>query len=165
MDELKVMICTRFNSLRPLLELDEAVKLKLQFRTNNLQPYMDIETQVDLVSAFYTCNEIQRVTLHIKIQIDEETSTQLQILNKKRIERKVSSPKVSPNSKKRKKNIFGGGVYRKSPKAAMAEAEQLKEPSKYSLLKLHMAAEYNEAQQEERKSWGMPEVAQTDNKL
>ena len=58
-DELKVVLCTRFADLRPLLELDQTTAIKLEFRTQNAYPFMLIDNEVDLISAFYTCNEIQ----------------------------------------------------------------------------------------------------------
>ena len=58
-DELKVVLCTRFGGLRPLLELEYSSMIRLEFRTQNAYPFMPIDSEVDLISAFYTCNEIQ----------------------------------------------------------------------------------------------------------
>ena len=84
-DELKVVLCTRFSDLRPLLELDRTTSLKLEFRTQNAYPFMLIDNEVDLISAFYTCNEIQQACLIVKITVDEGLAQQLQVCHQQQL--------------------------------------------------------------------------------
>ena len=86
LEELKVIFCTRFYNLRPLLELEQTSQIKIEFRTDDQDPHMEIQNDIDLVSAFYTCNEIQQICLLVRITVEEKLAKQLELYNKERAE-------------------------------------------------------------------------------
>ena len=159
------MLCTRFNGLRPLLELEKSNEIKLEFRTQNQHPYTPIENEVDLVSAFYTANEITEACLTVKISMSEELKERLDAYGATRQSRidKISSPKASPLSRRKSRNIFGKSRSpQRSQKDGSATAESSKENNSSSssgIIKLQRT-EILASDQEPRQSWGLHPFSQ-----